>query len=66
MVGKYQTFRTTYSSKTKVVPVHAMKAHTESTVIILLILNFDTSWEIVVNFTPQPFYLLEGTAVPFK
>jgi hypothetical protein len=45
---------------------HAMKAYSGEYGIDLLILNVETVWSGMVNFTPWPLHLREITPVPIK
>ena len=45
------------NNKSEVAPVHAMKAYSGSGGTAPLIINLDTGWTRVANFTPSPVYL---------
>jgi len=48
----------------KIYPVHALKAYKGSVCIVIFILNFDTRWKWVFNFTPRPLCQRGSTPVP--
>lgn len=58
---KINQHETLHQKEGKVVAVHVMKAYRGKGGIPPHILNLDTRWKLVVNFTSGWLYLLEGT-----